>query len=777
MLSRRVVSLALSVSLAALNAGPAVSQPPTAPTTATGEPAPEPAAAMVGFSRAGSEREAGLERQFDAQLNAQDLRDWMERMSSRPNQVGSPHDRENAEWQAQMFRSWGWDTRIETFYVLYPTPIAESLELLGPTPYKAKLHEGPVPGDRTSAQEENVLPPYVAYQGDGDVTADLVYVNYGMPDDYKALTRAGVDVRGKIVIARYGAGWRGLKPKLAQLHGAVGCIIYSDPRDDGYFTDDVYPKGAQRPPQGVQRGSVQDMPIYPGDPLTPGVAATKDAPRLTREQAKTILKIPALPISYEDAQPLLAALGGPVAPVNFRGALPITYHIGPGPARVHLMVKSDWSLKPLYDVIATLPGSEYPDQWVIRGNHHDGWVFGASDPLSGQVALMEEAKAIGQLVKTGWRPKRTLVYASWDGEEPGLLGSTEWAEAHADELQKKAVVYVNSDNTDRGFFFASGSHSLQHALNQISAGVRDPETGVSVRDRLRARVEVAAQGPGADERTRRLAKAAASGGDMPIEALGSGSDYTPFLQHLGIASIDLRFGGEGEDGGVYHSKYDSFDHYIRFGDPNFAYGVALAETAGHLMLRTADADTPPLQFTDFANTVGMYLDELHELSTSMRAKTEEQDRLAREGAYRLVNDPSRPELPPARETDVPFVELAPLDNALARLKRSAQDFDRSYAAATAHGALTPDQLARLNAILRGIDQALLYPQGLPGREWFRNLVYAPGMETGYGVKTLPGVREAIEGRRWDEANRYAQATASVLINYADRLDQATAVLR
>jgi len=764
MTSARRLALIASLSLSALmQAGLAGAQTEVAK-----------APAMLGFSTEGAAREAALEGRFDAQLSPADQKAWMEKMSAAPNQVGSPHDRANAEWQLAQFKAWGWDAHIETFQVLYPTPISESLELLGPTPFRATLHEPAVPGDPTSADMPGVLPPYVAYQGDGDIAAPLVFVNYGMPDDYKALARQGVDVKGKIVIARYGGGWRGLKPKLAQEHGAVGCIIYSDPKEDGYVVGDVYPEGSWRPPEGVQRGSVQDITHFSGDPLTPGVAATADAHRLTRAEATNILKIPTLPISYADAEPLLAALGGPVANPGARGALPITYHVGPGPAVVHLVVKSEWSLKPIYDVIAVMKGAKYPDQWVVRGNHHDGWVFGAEDPISGQVALMDEAKAIGALAGAGWRPARTLVYASWDAEEPGLIGSTEWAEAHAHELKRKAVLYLNSDDTSRGFLFAGGSHDYQTLVNQVAEGVKDPETGVSLLARQRAH-DLVAGGEDGSDRAKRLAEAAEAGGELPIEALGSGSDYTPFLQHLGLPALDLGFGGEGQ-GGVYHSAYDTYTHFERFGDPTFLYGVALSETAGHIVLRTAEAETPPLRFTDFADAVGEYLAEVHSLAEKAGEKTTKENALIAAGDYRLAADPTKIQLPPPAQDPVPSLTLAPLDQAVARLKTSAKTFDQAYASALASGALSPAQAAKLSETLQGIDETLLSPQGLPGRPWYENLVYAPGLETGYGVKTLPGVREGIEGRRWQEADRYAALTASVLNAYSDRLDQAGVVL-
>ncbi|HVY83072.1 MAG TPA: transferrin receptor-like dimerization domain-containing protein [Steroidobacteraceae bacterium] len=732
------------------------------------------APSMIGFTAAGAASEAALEQRFDSTLDPAQLRDWLKQMSSEANQVGAPHNKQNAEFVAAQLRSWGWSAEIEQFDVLYPTLKHHTLELVAPTKFVASLTEPPVEGDATSARSD-AMPPYHAYGADGDVTADLVYVNYGMPDDYKDLARRGIDVKGKIVIARYGAGWRGLKPKLAWEHGAVGCLIYSDPADDGYSEGDVYPKGGWRPSEGVQRGSVADMPVYAGDPLTPGVGATKNAKRLPRSLAKSILKIPVMPISYADAQPLLAALAGPVAPGRWRGALPITYHIGPGPAKVHLAIESDWSLKPLYDVIAKIPGAESPDEWVIRGNHRDGWVFGAWDPLSGHVAMLAEAQAIGALLKTGWKPKRTLVYASWDGEEPGLLGSTEWAEAHAAELQRKAVLYINSDTNTRGFLNACGAHSLQRLLNEVAASVRDPETGVSAQERLRARILVQGYEKGASEELKKIAKKAAAGGDLPIGALGSGSDYTPFLQHLGVASLAIEYGGEADQNGVYHSKYDTFEHYVRFGDPTFAYGIAEAQTAGRTVLRMANADVLPHQFGGFAETVSGYVDEIHQLADEKRRKSEELAQLLERKAFQLAADPTRVVQPPEREPEVPYLDLAPLDNAVTRLKKSARAYDEAQAKALA-GNLSAGKRKELNALLQGIEQTLTDARGLPGREWYKHLIYAPGLLTGYGVKTVPGVREAIEDNRWDEANQYATITANALAAYSDRLDKAVALL-
>jgi N-acetylated-alpha-linked acidic dipeptidase len=731
---------------------------------------------LFGFDAASASRQQNTEQRFDAMLDPADLNRWNEQLSSEPNNVGSPHDKQNAEFVLKMFREWGWDAHIETFSVLYPTPEKVSLEMISPTKHIAGLNEFGVAGDPSSAIRKNALPPYNVYGGDGDVTAELVYVNYGIPEDYAELARRGIDVRGKIVIARYGGGWRGIKPKLAEQHGAIGCLIYSDPHEDGYFRGDVYPKGGWRPPQGVQRGSVADMLIYPGDPLTPGVGATADARRLPIKDAKTILHIPVLPISYGDAEPLLKSLAGPVAPESWRGALPITYHIGAGPTKVHMVVKSNWGQKTIYDVIAKLQGSTWPDQWIVRGNHRDGWVFGAGDPLSGTVAMMAEAKSLGAMYKQGWRPKRTIVYGSWDGEEPGLLGSTEWAETHAGELEDKAVLYLNTDDTGRGFLHAGGSHSLQHLVNQVAASVTDPETGASVLDRQRAMLLVSAY-EGSNPRFAAGAKQAEKGGDLPISALGSGSDFSPFLQHLGIAALNIGFGGESDTGGVYHSQYDTHYDYVRFGDPGFKYGVTLAKVSGRIVMRTADADVLPMRFGDFAHTLDGYVGELHKLADGIKAKTAQQHRLLDAGLFKLAADPSRPLAPPARDSDVPAIDLSPLDEAASRLEESVKAYQDSYAKQAANGfRMTAARQKQVNELMLGMERALTDPAGLPGRSWYKHMIYAPGMFTGYGVKTVPAVREALEGRRWDEANRYAVVTAKVLDHYRARLDELTAAM-
>ncbi|HEY6621474.1 MAG TPA: transferrin receptor-like dimerization domain-containing protein [Steroidobacteraceae bacterium] len=732
--------------------------------------APPGASDLTGFSGAAAAAEMQLEQRFDSDLSASDLRSWLEQMSSAPNHVGSPHDKANAEFELAKFKEWGWDASIETFSVLYPTPKEVSVELVAPTHFKALLTEPPIEGDRTSTQTKDELPAYNVYGADGDVTAELVYVNQGMPDDYKELEREGISVKGRIVLTRYGGGWRGLKPKLAYEHGAVGCLIYSDPRDDGYGAGDVYPKGGYRPLNAVQRGSVQDMTLYSGDPLTPGVGAVPGAKRLALKDAKTILKIPVLPLSYAAAQPLLAALGGRVAQPSWRGGLPLTYHVGPGPAKVHMKVLSDWTQKPLYDVVAKIRGSESPDQWIIRGNHHDGWVFGALDPLAGQIALMAEAKSIGKLVQQGWRPRRTLVYDSWDGEEPGLLGSTEWAEQHAAELKVKAVLYVNSDTNGRGFLRAEGSHAVQHFLSEVARDVKDPETGGTVLARALAERRVSTL----DATRPNSAPPTGAAGDLHLGALGSGSDFTPFLQHVGVNSVNLGFEGETQYG-VYHSAYDSFDHFRRFVDPTFAYGVTLAKVAGRIMLRAAQADLIPARESDFAAQVAAYDDELHKLADGMRTKSTELTKLLDDDSYKLASNPDHPRGPPERVAEVPYLNFADLDNAVARLEQSAKAFDKEYARLdSTSDPANQRERDRVNATLTILEQSLMDPHGLPGREWYQHMIYAPGMYTGYGVKTLPGIREAIEERHWDEANQYVGVVSRALNAYSERMDRAIA---
>jgi N-acetylated-alpha-linked acidic dipeptidase len=509
-----------------------------------------------------------------------------------------------------------------------------------------------------------------------------------------------------------------------------------------------------------------DMPAYTGDPLTPGVAATKDAKRLAISEVTTLTRIPVLPISAADAQPLLAALGGPMAPSGWRGALPLPYRLGPGPARVHLKAVFDWKMATVYDVVATMPGAERPDEWVIRGNHHDAWVNGATDPVSGMVALLEEARAIGELARAGFRPRRTLVYAAWDGEEQGLIGSTEWVEQHLGELRSKAVAYINTDSTGRGFLGVGGSHSLETFVNEALADVSDPmkKTGVLRRARAQAILEGSAESR----------KAARAHRGLAISPLGSGSDYTPFLQHAGVASLNVGFGGE-DAYGQYHSIYDTFDHYTRFMDPDFSYGVALAKTAGRFTLRLAQADTVPLDFGPLVSVLETYVKEVRALADRTREETDQRRQDLDDGLYAAWLTPHEARVAPARHDRVPHLNFTPLDNALDRVRKASAAYDAARAARDGKP-LDAGAARELNAILRGAERALTRDEGLPGRPWYRHQIYAPGQYTGYGVKTLPAVREAIELRKWREAEEQAVVIGRTLEGFADHVERAAAIL-
>ncbi len=720
---------------------------------------------IMGFSDARAKSQLDWEKQFDAALNGKDQDAWMKYLSSRPHHVGSPQGKANADYMVTLFRSWGYQAQLEEYHVLFPTPKTRLVELLGAKPYKLKLEETSFPEDQYTGQKNEQLPPYNAYSADGDVTAQLVFVNRGVPADYEELARMGVDVKGKIVIAKYGGSWRGIKPKVAFENGAVGCLIYSDPEDDGYKRGDVYPVGAYKPGYGVQRGSVMDMPVYPGDPLTPGVGAVKEAKRLSREEAITIMKIPVLPISYEDALALLQSLKGPVVPDAWKGALPITYHAGPSVDQVHMKLEFNWDLKPLYNVIAKLPGSEYPDEWVIRGNHHDAWVNGAADPISGMVSEMDEARAIGALVKKGYKLKRTLVYCAWDGEEPALLGSVEWTEHHQEELRQKAVAYINTDGNSRGFIGAGGSHTLEAFFNEVADQVMDPQTRVSIKERKYAKAMVDADPAG---RSKLLGNKA-----IRLSALGAGSDWSGFLQFLGIPSMNLAFGGEG-GGGEYHTIYDTYTHFTRFKDPGFQYGVALSKTTGRLMMRLANAEVLPFEFNQFSKTIHEYAGELKTLIDQMRTNTETENKILGENLYQLARDPTIHYVVPGPKDLVPYLNFSHLENALVQLKNSAEEFQKSSGAALS---FSPDKQKELNRLLYQIEKSLLQPEGLPRRPWYKHQIYAPGYYTGYGVKTMPGVREGIEQRNFKEAQEHIEILGKTLTGYTAEINKTLTLLK
>jgi len=725
---------------------------------------------LVGYSPRSSQTEREWETKFRAIPDPSNLRAYMQRLSARPHHVGSPYDKDNAEWILAHFKEWGLDAHIETFNVLFPTPKIRVLEMVEPTKFTAKLEEPALPLDPTSNQKSEQLPTYNAYSPDGDVTAPLVFVNYGLPEDYEKLERLGVSVKGAIVIAKYYHSWRGVKPKVAAEHGAIGCLIYSEPQDDGYTRDVVFPQGPMRNPDGVQRGSVMDFAsASPGDPLTPGVGATADAKRLSVKEAKSLAKIPVLPISYGDAQPLLAALKGPMAPDEWRGSLPIPYHVGPGPARVHLKLEFNWDVKPVNDVIVKIPGSVAPDEWIIRGNHHDAWVNGAEDPVSGTSPLLEEARGLSLLLKQGWKPRRTIIYAAWDGEEPMLLGSTEWVEAHADELRQHAAVYINTDGNDRGLFQMGGCHSLEQFINGVARDIEDPETKMTVWQR--SQLSQIAQAKSADDRKELRQRA-----DLRIDALGSGTDFTGFLDHLGIASLNLGYGGEDEQG-IYHSIYDDFYWYTHFSDSDFVYGKALSQTIGTSVMRLADAEVLPYDFVDFADTVQKYSKDLQKLLGDKQEEIRERNQELEEGVFRATLDPRRPTVAPQHEEAPPHLNFAPMDNALDKLSHSADRYRKALLQKQAGlSELQIESLRALNAKLIESERKLTNDDGLPRRPWYKHLLYAPGVYSGYGVKTVPGVREGIEQKKYAEAEQEITRVAKALDQESELIDSAAEVL-
>jgi N-acetylated-alpha-linked acidic dipeptidase len=726
---------------------------------------------LYGYSAESSRAERQWEEKMRAIPDPKNLRAYMERLSARPHNVGSPYDKGNAEWLLAKFKEFGLDAQIESFSVLYPTPKERLVELVDGGPhFTAKLQEPPLPEDPTSNQTAEQLPTYNAYSIDGDVTAPLVYVNYGVPEDYEVLERQGISVKGAIIIARYGRSWRGIKPLVGAEHGAVGCIIYSDPRDDGYSGGDTFPKGPWRPKDGVQRGSVQDSSVFMGDPLTPGVGATADAKRLPIKEAQSLTKIPVLPISYADAQPLLSAITGPVAPKEWRGGLPITYRIGPGPAKVHLKVFSNWDMKPLYDVIAKIPGSTYPDEWVIRGNHHDAWVNGAEDPISGMVTVLEEARSMGELLKQGWKPKRTIIYCAWDGEEPGLLGSTEWVETHVEDLRKHAVMYVNSDTNSRGYLSLEGSHTLEHFINDVARDVQDPETKLSVWKRAQMKAIENAESPDARRELRERH-------DLRLDMLGGGSDHAPFINFAGVASLGIGYGGE-DHGGIYHSVYDDFYWYTHFSDYDFIYCRALSQTGGTAIMRMADADLLPFQFTDFADDVKMYVREVEKFANHQREEIQERNQKIQEGFYEATSDPRESWVTPKKEELPPHLNFAPLDNAVEAVTRSSADYQSALDRASANGgaALASSSLKEVNDLLIQSERKLTTPEGLPGRFWYKHELYAPGTYTGYAAKAIPAVRENLEQKKWKDAEQSAARVAQVLQNEAALITSAAAKL-
>jgi len=719
-------------------------------------------ARLLGYSEQTSATERDLENKFRDGIVAANIRENMRRLTARPHHVGSPYDKDNAEWMLARFKEWGFDAHIESFDVLFPTPKERVVELVAPKPFHAKLQEPTLAVDPTSNQTAEQLPTYNAYSADGDVTAPLVYVNYGNREDYEELDRLGVSVKGAIVISRYGSGWRGIKPKVAAEHGAIGCLIYSDPKGDGFFYGEDYPEGGWRPRDGVQRGSVMDTD-YPGDPLTPGIGAVAGAKRLEIKYAKTITKIPVLPISYADAQPLLMALRGEIAPESWRGGLPITYHVGPGPGKVHLKVTSDWATKPVYDVIATLKGS-MPDQWVVRGNHHDAWVNGAEDPISGMAPELEEARVLGEMHKQGWTPKRTIIYCAWDGEEPGLLGSVEWVETHVEELKKHAVTYLNSDGNDRGFLFVGGTQDLQNVVSAVAHDVKDPEKNISVYERAHLRGIMRAK----DNEERGKARKRT---DLHLTELGDGSDFTAFQDFAGIPSLDVGFGGE-DDGDQYHSIYDDFYWYTHFADTDFVYGRALAQIAGSTVLRMANADLLPFDYAPQSEAITKYESDLEKLLKDKQEEFTERNLELEEGAFTATADPHKTYVPPPVEAVPPYMNFAPMKNSLELLRKSAERYSKALEKFRAAGNVSQSSLDTANADLMNVSRLFLNEKGLPERPWFKNQIYAPGAYTGYGAKPVAAVREYMDQKKWKEADGQIPMVADVIEKISAGIDKA-----
>lgn len=721
--SRIVVAVVLLVALLSLR--PQAINPPAAL-------AHEPeVTGITGFRDSKAELE--LETRFLAAPDPKLAEEHLRILTQAPHIAGSPEDKATAEYVAGKFREAGLDTQIVEYKVWINYPSEVSVDLTAPE--GVQMH-GPTPEHVSSdafQDDKRIVTAYNGMSPSGDVEADVVYANYGSPEDFDRLQRLNVDVRGKIVIVRYGQNFRGVKAFVAQERGAAGVIIYSDPKDDGYYRGDPYPLGPWRPASGVQRGSVGYMFQFPGDPTTPGVASV---PTLELSQRKPTLesaqlpKIPVTPLSYADASPILEYLSGPQSPREWQGALPFTYHVGPGPAKVKIHLKQDYQLRTIWDVIGRVQGTASPDEWVVAGNHRDAWVYGAVDPNSGTAAMLEAVHGIGDLLKSGWKPKRTMVIGSWDAEEEGLIGSTEWGEEHAKELSN-AVAYFNVDVAVSGSKFgASGVPSLKQFIRDVTKAVPSPAGG-SVYEQWKK--SSSAGDP--DLRPRELAggtyhpPAAETDADVPVGDLGSGSDYTVFLQHLGVPSTDV---GSTGDYGVYHSVFDNFAWFKKFGDPDFRYEQQMARVYGLQIVRMAGADVLPYDYEEYGKEILVYLDA---------AKKKAQDSLG----------PKAPDFSAAIEGARRF-QIAG-QKMQQKQRKSAGD------------------PSRLNAVLRDTERALLIPEGLPNRPWYHHAVYAPGQYTGYAAVVIPGVNEAIDASDSQRLQQQIAALAAALRRAAAVLEQ------
>ncbi len=717
-----------------------------------------------------------MERSFLSGISTDSIGTYIRVMTEHPTFPGSPFAPTVARMTAERLRSWGWDVRVDTFYIPFPRPTERRLELLGPHPFVAKLREPPVPGDPYSARQDEHLEAYFIFGPDGDVTAPLVYANFGLRADYEALARMGVSVRGRIVLVRSGRMWRGGKVELAAERGAAAVLVYNDPMETGYWDEVPYPEGPGRTADGVERGSIL-FGKYPGDPLTPDVPSTKDARRLSiHDTANTVARIPALPLSAADARPLLASLDGQVVPPAWRGALPLAYRTGPSRAEVHLVVRYRWKTIPIRDVIAALRGSTWPSELIVRGNHRDGWVYGAQDPHSGHSEMLEEARNLGRLYREGWRPKRTIVYASWEAEEQGTIGSTEWVEENARRLADSADVYLNTDVIGPGDLMLTGASAWADFATGIAADVRDPASGVSILDRARVASEASLYGgPDASPAAPQARPYDAEHGRLRVQPPGYGSDHHTFVSHAGVGTLNFGFWG-GFSLGAYHTSYDDFAWYRRFGDPGYRYGAAAARLNGLAVLRLADAGVLPVDFRGTADAVAGQVVAVRRLYERLRRGVARDDSLLDLGAYRILADSSRPRVPPERRP-VPSLDFAPLDSAAAAVSAAADRFEAAWrddGPGGERGRLDAGTIGRVNAAIREVDRAFLRPGGLPGRPYYENELWSPGRL--WDTVPLPAVGDAMLDGRWDEAARQVPLAARTFRSIAAAIDRVTAAL-
>ena len=670
---------------------------------------------ISGFSSKSAKVQHELETKYLALPKAKNAEAYLFRLTEEPHIAGSAAGKAVAEYIHSKYVEWGLYSKLVEYQVYLTYPETVRVTLLEPDTVQLDLREPSWKFDKDSYDSRAVM-PFNAYSPSGDVTGQIVYVNRGLPEDYESLSELGIDVAGKIMLARYGGSFRGVKAKVAEEHAALGLILYSDPADDGYMKGDVYPNGPMRPAQAIQRGSLLYLFNYPGDPLTPGFASVKNAKRIKPEEATNIPTIPTVPIAYAQARRILNSLAGPEVPDNWQGGLPLRYHVGPGPAKINLKLQMDTRVRPIYNVITRIEGSEEPEKMIIIGNHHDAWVYGAVDPNSGTASVMEIGRSLGELLKQGWQPKRTIVLAHWDAEEYGLIGSTEWVEENKAELVKNAVLYINIDAAVSGENFRIGAvPSLDAFIREVAQAIEDPVTGNSVYERWWA-----------DENKEKYKKL---NGTLPDTAmtkvgrLGSGSDYSAFLQHAGVPALSMSFGGRY---GVYHSILDNFYWMKNWGDPTFRYHETMAKIGGLMALRFAQADIFPFDYANYADAISKHIDELE--------KSLREDHPERELSFSDLKEK-------VMEWQQVCVSLN--ENIQARLDSLESD-------------------ERLNDALMKLERSLVSRDGLAGRPWFKHRIYAPGLYTGYAAKPLPGIAEAAEEADWQTAEQEIATLMSLL---------------